>query len=83
MVRRLLVSLRQHRVDDLADELLLCLRQSAELFELLLQFRRRPALGQFADEFFDSGSQNSCSWLKSAACGEKTMGSENICVSIT
>lgn len=60
MACQLSVGLREYRVDNLADELLLCLGQAAELFQLLLQLRRRPALarlGRFANEFFDAGSQ--------------------------
>ena len=52
--------LRQHRVNDLADELLLRLRQAAQLFKLLLQLRCRPTLarlGRFADQFLDAGTQ--------------------------
>ncbi len=35
---------RQHRVDHVADEAFLGLRQAAALFELLLQFGCRPGL---------------------------------------
>ena len=62
MAYRLSVGLRQHRVDDLADQLLLGLGQSAEWFELLLRSGRRPALagtarGRGADEFLDGDAE--------------------------
>lgn len=58
-LRQLSVGLCQHRVDGLADELLLRLGQPTELFQLLLQLRRRHALTglcRFADQIFGAAT---------------------------
>ena len=54
--------LLQHGVEHLHHEALLGPRQLADLFELLLQLRCRPALasatpGRGADEFFDADTE--------------------------
>lgn len=53
-------ALREHRVDDLNDELLTCARQLRDRGDLLLQLGGRAALGglgRFADEFFDGHAE--------------------------
>lgn len=53
-------SLREQRVEDFADHTLACVGQLVDAFELLLNLRRRPALGGLdvrAHQVFDADAE--------------------------